>query len=365
MRWKAWKPVYPSFTAREDFERGFDIVFRRVIVPELDELEQERRSIYAKSRLSAWGGLTAGLAIFAVCFLPFLGEKLNTVILTFIFGFLFAIIVIALGYWLSHWLGNPFRKRLKPLFVEAACAFFPDLSYQASAEGAYDLERLRRIKPSRWFEVPATQGMVTSAFEDLFQGRHRDTDFKIFEAPLEQKVGASLSSLCLEMPAPVPVSGSVVIERSASRFALIRTPSVRENTVPGDPIGTFNEHFRIQCEDPTDEARLLTASFCTALLEIAALNESLVHDDWRTRLLFTIADGTLLILFPVTTDHSLGYYEFGSVKRSVYDMEDDIHAFLHQVIIPYRIIECFYQTGIIQSSDEASDRLSIATLRHE
>ncbi len=46
-------------------------------------------------------------------------------------------------------------------------------------------------------------------------------------------------------------------------------------------------------------------------------------------------DGVFLLAVPVPGD----FFEPGSVRRSVYDCEEDIHKFLNQITIAHRVID--------------------------
>jgi hypothetical protein len=52
-------------------------------------------------------------------------------------------------------------------------------------------------------------------------------------------------------------------------------------------------------------------------------------------------DGVFLLAVPVKGD----LFEPGSVSRSVYDCEDDIHAFLADVTIAHRVIDILHGGG--------------------
>ena len=78
----------------------------------------------------------------------------------------------------------------------------------------------------------------------------------------------------------------------------------------------------------TKPYRLLSPGFCETMLTLA--------DAYYAKSLgAAFVDGMFLLAVPVEGD----LFEPGSIKRSVYDCEQDIHDFLEQVTIAHRVID--------------------------
>ena len=128
------------------------------------------------------------------------------------------------------------------------------------------------------------------------------------------------------------VSGRILIGRDKGKIG---------NALKGFFKGTFGKQKRVVFEDADfedlyevyaddgDEARaLVTPDFCRTMVALADAHKS-------KALSAAFVDGVFLLAVPVPGN----LFEPGSIKKSVFDCEDDIHEFMKQLTIPHRVID--------------------------
>ena len=105
--------------------------------------------------------------------------------------------------------------------------------------------------------------------------------------------------------------------------------------------GQGNQERRVRFDDPEFEARyavyangdefthrLVTPNLCETMVDLAKTYEEKVLNA-------AFVDGVFLLAVPIPGN----LFEPGSVSRSVYDCEEDIHTFLNQITIAHRVID--------------------------
>ncbi len=320
----------PTFTEREPYEKGFADVFARDIAPKLDDLERERLAIYQKRRnriiIACVGYAVAAAPLIAVFniidFTPDSTVKDVMFIGTMIF-------LLATPLFLIHWvckLDVVHDVALRDAIVPAICRFLGDLDYQRDPGERFDWQRFSDL------------GVVageTKRFEDLFAGRHRGTAFKMVDALFRVGGGSASTSfdgLLFEIDVPVTFGGRVIIGRDKGRIGntlkgFFKDKFGKESRIQF-PDAAFEERYAVYASDSDEAMRLVSPGFCKNLVTLAeAYSEKSLGA--------AFVDGVFLLALPVEGD----LFEIGSIKRSVYDCEEDIHEFLKQLTIAPRIID--------------------------
>lgn len=332
----------PRFTEREPYERGFGEVFDRDIAPRLDDLEAERVDRFTKRKVRlkitfvgcailAVAGFVIGLNIWHSLH----GRTLFAGVFVLAFPtFIAAGIAAGIGWWWAGKLQYGHQEAFREILIGPICTFLGGL--------VYDREPGDRFDHKRFTSLGITKSGAFGRCEDLFIGRYRDTGFKMIDAKVVQQGENSSTTvfdgLLFEIDVPTNFAGSTIISRDIGSVG---------NALKGffkDKFGTqervkfqdaaFEERFAVYATDPTEAYTLVSPSFCRTMLALAE-----IYADKSLGAAFV--DGVFLLAVPVAGD----LFEPGSVAHSVYDCEDDIHAFLEEVSIAHRVIDILHGEG--------------------
>ena len=320
-----------TFTEREPYERGFAEIFDRMIAPKFDDLEIERLELYRERRRRL--------------IITIVGTTLVAVLLTIVVATLpsgslkkiadFVVFIVVLptllaGYGGYHWIKKiqaGHRESLRGVIVEAVCEFFGDLEYVREPGDRFDHKRfisLGVIGRGSWARC-----------EDLFIGRHRDTDFKMIDAHVQVRSNRSthtvFDGLLFEIGVPANFSGRVIMGRDGGAVGNALKGFFKDKFGKEKRItfqhAAFEERYAVYASDPDEAYRLVTPGLCDTMVALAD-----AHDEKSLGAAFV--DGAFLLAVPVSGD----LFEPGSIKLSVHDCEDDIHTFLEQLTTAHRVI---------------------------
>ena len=159
----------------------------------------------------------------------------------------------------------------------------------------------------------------------------------MLDAMVYQSSGKSgrtvFDGLLFEIGVPLAFSGRVLIGRDVGNFAnAINTFfkekfGKKEQRVQFDDE-VFEKRYEVYASDVDEARRLITPAFRHTMVSLAE-----AHDEKSLGAAFV--DEVFLLAVPIKGD----LFEPGSVTRSVYDCEDDIHEFLGHLILARRIID--------------------------
>lgn len=319
-----------TFTEKTPHEDGFAAVFAAEVAPRLEGVEAERkvrlRSIRTRALIAA--GVVLGLFVGGV-----VGFSLQAVEAVAAL----AIMVLALGFGLGwRWVLGPreaHREALREVLVGPVCRFLGGLHYARDPEGAVDPKRF------------AAHGLV-AAFdeahtEDLFEGRHRGTSFRLVEARLRARHSMRsgrrrhnvFQGLLFEIQVPVAFGGRTLI--SADRGLVAEAiaglfeagDADRIQRVDFDDPG-FESRYQTYSDDPSEARRLMSPAFRASLAAMAEAHE-------EPPLGAAFAEGIFRLALPTKRD----LFEPGSVWRSALRAEADARRLLAEVAIPVRVID--------------------------
>lgn len=327
---------YPTFTEHGPYEKGFAEVFAREIAPKLEELERKRVALFhrRKIRLLATIAATAAGAITAIILMKVYWNSIGTddVFGKLVLFLLPAVIPFFVGRWWMKKLDKLHASSLRDVIANAACGFFGDLNYLRDIGERFDHQRFTDLGV-----VPS--GSFTRS-EDLFSGRYRDTGYKMIDASVYQRGGRSgrtvFNGLLFEIKVPLEFSGRVLIGKDEGSIANALNKffkgkfGKKEERVIFDHAA-FEDRYAVYASDPDEARRLITPGFCDTMVALAE-----THDAKSLGAAFV--DGAFLLAMPVEGD----LFEPGSVTRSVYDCEDDIHEFLEHLTLAHRVIDYLF-----------------------
>ncbi len=314
-----------TFTEREPYEKGFAEVFVQDIVPRLDELERERLALFEKRRVRILIATVIGAGLSAWLFYAYWNSVDWDVGLEALL-FLLPVLVAAGGSWVFT-LHSAHLESLKEVIVPAVCRFFDGLEYTHEPGDRFDRGRFTKLSV-----IPS--GSWTR-FEDLFVGRYRDTDFKMVDAEVESSGESSqtlFDGLLFEIGVPMEFSGRVLIGCDKGRIGNALKGFFKDRFGKESRIqfadAAFEERYAVYASDSDEAKGLVSPGFCKNMLALAD-----AYSDKSLGAAFV--DGVFLLAVPVPGD----LFEPGSIKRSVYDCEDDIHEFLKEITVAHRVIE--------------------------
>lgn len=329
----------PTFVERLPHEAGFARVFGDVIAPELERVERDRRRSFRQvaARLGiAAGGLAALVAIILILPLSFETSARLVPVLV--------VVGLVVG---AIWASGPYKRYksgLRRLLVGPVCDFLGELEYTRKPGWG---DRVRRFR-----ELGVIPGYRRAEIEDRFEGRHRDTGFRLVEAKLIRSSGRSqrtvFDGLLFEIEVPVPFACEVLIRPSRGRLG-DALAEVLARWFPGRLRGKtrmafedprFARSFVVHADDPAEARRLMTPGFRATLLEFAAD----YGPGWRrflpwpfrpARLAAAFAEGTFFLAVPAPGNH----FEVGALWRSAYACEHDIRRFMRDIVRARQIID--------------------------
>ena len=155
-----------------DLGADFDRLYAREIAPHARDMEAKRQSrvaaFYRRIGVSVPMLAVAAGALYTIGFLQ--DQPVWS-------AFILVLGAVAAGYWISRPAAKH-REELKDLVIAPICHLLGDLHYSRKAKGGFDTQRFR--------EAGVVGNYNRSKLEDLFTGRHRDTDFRMVEAKLRR-----------------------------------------------------------------------------------------------------------------------------------------------------------------------------------
>ena len=329
----------PTFTERGHYEKGFAEVFEREIAPKLDEAEQRRLERVRRTKLRIVYGIGIALGVLAVLIALLLMSMRSDMQIDALFALsaiilFFIVLVVVFGPVAGFmWVRSQYRQQqsvLRDIIVGPACRFLGDLEYAREPGDRFD--------PQRFRDLGVIDSYTSSTVEDLFVGHHRDTGFKMVEGHFEtggQQPRPVFDGLLFEIDVPQKFSGRVLIEgdkgRVGNALAVFFKDTFGNETRVAFDHAAFEEHYEVYASDADDARRLITPGFCDAMIALAETHE-------KRSLAAAFVDGTFLLAIQMRGN----LFEPGSIKRSLYDCEDDIHKFLGEVTIVHRVIDILH-----------------------
>lgn len=318
----------PHFTEKEPYEKGFAEIFDQQIAPKLEDLEEKRLALLEKRRVRILltilaTGIGTGLSAWWI-FSAKGGGTGVAVELAAIVAILLVCIPLGVGLYYLGELREAHINVLRQVIFPAVCQFFDGLEHTPIPGDRFDRERFTDhgvIPPFSW-----------QVFQDLFVGRYRDTNFKMVQARIEGADSATtlFQGILFEIEVPMEFSGRVLIGRDKSQFGSKFKGYQKENEslrIQFDDAA-FEGRYAVYASDAEEAKRLVSPVFRKNMLALA--------DAYSEKSLgAAFVDSVFLLAVPL----SKIVFQLSSIKRSVFDCEDDIHEFLREVTIPHRIID--------------------------
>jgi hypothetical protein len=223
-----------------------------------------------------------------------------------------------------------FADRVRGAVMGPLCRFLGDVAY----------DRNGRFDAGAYVECGVIGRYTGGRIEDVFTGRHRDTRFEMAEAKLSRTSGHGknrrtttvFKGLLASVEVPEPFAGRVLIGRDFGRMGNKLAGWANEwasgMTRVHLPHPGFEERYEVYADDPAEAQRLLSPGFCDTMVALADAHG-------KSALQAGFVDGRFLLALPMPGD----LFEPGSLFRSVYTYEDNIHKVLRQVTIAHRLID--------------------------
>lgn len=313
--------VYGSTSAGSPDAR-FGRLFHREIAPHLPALEAER--VQGRARF-----ITTAIAF--ACGIPMVVWVLWP--LKPVFAGFAGVVTLAGGL---HMLGREqrrFRRRLRDLVMPAICQALGDLRHSAgSAPGIPfdDLESLGLLPRHNRRRI-----------DDVFEGRHRDTDFVMAEARLRYRSSGRRSRtrtvfrgliFAIEVPRDVPARILIAREAGAIGNRLkgwIKGFSGLERVALPHPA--FEGCFEVYSDDPAVARDIIGPAFCDAMVALAEAHEGqIIQAAFRY--------GWFYLTIPNRRDQ----FRLGSLFRPLDDLEAEAEQALEEVRIVHRVIDTLH-----------------------
>lgn len=298
-------------------------LFEREIAPQVPALEAER----AQGR--AWFIITALAFALAIPILLGLLWPVDPGWAT-----LAAVLMLVFGLHMLAAEQRRFRHRVRDLVMPAVCQAAGDLRHSAGDAPGIPFEELESL------------GLLPRhnrrTMDDVFEGRHRDTEFIMAEARLRQRSRGRRSrtrtvfrGLILAIAVPRDVTARILIARESSAignrlkgwikgFAGMERVSL--------PHPAFEARFEVYTDDLAVARATLTPSFCDALVELAE-----THAGQPIQGAFRL--GWFYLTLPKRRDQ----FRLGSLFRSLGGLEAEAEGVLHDVRIVQRVIDTLHR----------------------
>ncbi|MFP6743386.1 MAG: DUF3137 domain-containing protein [Alphaproteobacteria bacterium] len=236
-----------------------------------------------------------------------------------------------LGWWWTEKLQHGYQEAFREILVGPICKFLGGLKYDREPGDQFDHKRFTSlgVTPSGSFD----------RCEDLFVGRHRDTGFKMIDVKVVQRGKNSSTTvfdgLLFEIDVPMDFDGRTLIGRDIGAVGNALKGFFKDKFGKQERVkfqdAAFEARFAVYASDADEAYQLVSPAFCKTMLALAE-----THDDKTLGAGFV--DGVFLLAVPVDGD----LFEPGSITRSVYECEDDIHKFLEEITIAHRVIDILH-----------------------
>lgn len=305
--------------------RSFAEFFAAEIAPGLPTLEAQRRD-RRRSALSR---------TFGTAFVTVLAALLAGMLWHGVVGFVVLIAGVLAGLF---WAWRPARRHrdaVRAHVVPALCRFLGTADYHREAGGRFDLQRFQRS---------GIAGAFTRAkLEDLFVGRHRDTDFRLVEARLYRKrvtgrreQRSVFSGLLCDVSVPVAFRAAVLLVGDRGTRGDWIVGIMRRNFPAATPVvpdhPAFAARYRVLSDDAAEAQRLLQPGLMETLL---SLGEEVGAERAGGGLNAAFLDGRFLMAVPQRRN----LFEIGRLDRSLEHAEDDLRRLALEFTIPQRLID--------------------------
>lgn len=322
-----------TFVEKAPHERGFAAIFDKEIRPEIERLERQRQRLL-KTAAARGAAFIAILAAIITLSLVIPVDPDWKVPITMMITLLVAVI----GLVHTGELQKRYKSSLRRVLTTPAAEFM-GVTYRRNPGF-----------PRRIYDRHAELGVLLRGcrpkFEDLVEGEHRDTAFRMIEVRLIRGSGRSsrvvFRGVVLEIDVPRAFSCRVLMDRRTSTLKrlgarlLKRDPTVDMTRLhTGNPA--FERRFHVFTDDPDEAAGLLTPAFRATMAEVARDFRGPWRPtfSWRRAVTAGFAEGRFLLALPLGG----GRFEVGSLLRSAYACERDVRHFLADVAIAKDIID--------------------------
>jgi hypothetical protein len=297
-------------------------LFQREIAPQVPALETER----AQGR--TWFIITAVAFAFAIPILIGLLWPIDrgwagvAGVLMTVFGL--------------HMLGaeqRRFRHRLRDLVMPAVCQAAGDLRHSAGGAPGIPFDELESLG--------LLPGHNRRTIDDVFEGRHRDTEFIMVEARLRRRSGGGRSrtrtvfrGLIFAIAVPRDVRARILIARESGTLGnrlkgWIKGFSGLERVSLPHPA--FEAQFEVYSDDRAVAQATITPAFCAALVELAQ-----AHAGQPIQGAFRL--GWFYLTLPRRRDQ----FRLGSLFRSLDGLEAEAERVLQDVRVVHRVIDTLH-----------------------
>jgi len=299
---------------------GFDRLYDQQIGPHVAGLEETR---LACRKSFFWRLLTVAVLLLLI----FVGFRTLTSF-SFEITLLAAFLVVVGAFF---WLRNAFRKfdeAARELIMPSVCGLIGEVDYERRPSGYQTLHLFEY--------VGAVPGFSRSSLEDLFTGRHRDTDYAMVEAKLRTRGRRSrtvFKGLLLTVSVPQAFKAKVLIGREAGEL-LNKLDSWFKKLSDMKPVQfqhrDFETTFEVYSDDPDEARELLNPGFLDSMLAIAKGHEG------RVRAAFV--DGWFLL----SLESRKSFFEPVSLFRKTDDLKDRIRSLVDEMLIAHRLIDILH-----------------------
>ena len=303
-------------------DRQLARLFQHQIAPQLPALEAERAQ--GRTRFVATAIVfAAGIPILWAVLWPLEPG----------WAVLALVLALALG---MHVLGSQqrrFRHRVRDLVMPAICEAVGDLRHSAGSAPAIpfdDLESLGLLPRHSRRQV-----------DDVFEGRHRDTDFVMAEARLRYRSGGRRSrtrtvfrGLIFAIGVPRDVPARILVARESGAIGnrlkgWINGFSGLERVSLPHPA--FEARFEVYSDDPAVARDTVGPAFCDAMIALAE-----AHDGQPIQGAFRLR------WFYLTIPKRRDEFRLGSLFRSLDDLEEEADRVLQDVRVVHRVIDTLH-----------------------
>lgn len=238
----------------------FEQLFGREVAPRLEHLEALRQT--QRSRTLRIVGLVAA------------GELVLLLITTlFGFGLAFALFsaagVALVGFVVVHAMQQTYRNSVRETVMPAICEAIGDLGHTTGSTPNIDLNELE--------ELGVVPGHNRRHIDDVFRGRHRDTDFTMAEVKLRRRGSRNSSrtvfrGLVFAIATPHEIPARILIAKDSGLFGnRIKGwfKSFDGMQRIGLPHEAFEKRFEIYADQPDVALETVSPAFCENLLALA------------------------------------------------------------------------------------------------
>ena len=300
-------------------------LFQREIAPQVPALETER------AQVRAWFIITALAFALAIPILLALLWPIDSG-----WAILVAVLMTVLGL---HMLGGEqrrFRRRVRDLVMPAICEAVGDLRHSAGSAPGISFDELESLGL-----LPRHDRRM---IDDVFEGRHRETDFVMAEARLRRRSSGRRSRtrtvfrgliFAVAVPREVPARILVAGESGAignQLKAWIRGFSGLERVSLPHPA--FEARFEVYSDDPVVARDSVGPAFCDAMVELAEAHEGRpIQGAFRLR--------SFYLTIPKRRDQ----FRLGSLFRPLDGLEAEAEQVLHDVRIVHRVIDTLHRAS--------------------